>query len=522
MKRIAAILLTMAVALCAALPVFAAGTIEVTEDVSVSDDYDWTRFKGQNVTLNVYNWGEYISNGSDDSVDVVAAFEKLTGIKVNYTTFDSNESLYAKLKSGAANYDVIIPSDYMVAKMINEGMLAPAYAMSYGSFAYLLGAGHGLTGEVGSSAASMLPLKSISADHPYGSSEVSMEPMTSQLGNFVTVNTCSLTAPMQRVYGTGHDSTGENAAALTAPSPTLAMYGGASASLSAPFGVLSITATSVGWGKSALTAPMATLVSDGRVSGMANAALAPPMAKMVGYSGAVCDVTLTGRPTLVATGTTGAIGGATLTCPLFALVAGATAENHGSANLIAPSPRMGDTAQAWLVAPMARLVAIGSATVTVDYEAYSINLTHSDPEATDEVTRYTNFPFERIVRYQGSYFGMAADGLYLLEGNTDDGAPIEWALRTGTTDFGKSQKKNTASGYVGGRLGPSTTFTVLTGEKQENNYPYTTPRGSTAQNYRQKFGRGLDARYYAFQLEGDGELEIDDLDIEVVMRTRRI
>lgn len=125
MKRIAALLLTLAVALCAALPVLAAGTIEVTEDVSVSDAYDWTRFKGQNVTLNVYNWGEYISNGSDDSVDVVAAFEKLTGIKVNYTTFDSNESLYAKLKSGAANYDVIIPSDYMVAKMINEGMLAP-------------------------------------------------------------------------------------------------------------------------------------------------------------------------------------------------------------------------------------------------------------------------------------------------------------------------------------------------------------------------------------------------------------
>ena len=130
MKRIAASLLSV-LALMAALtlawPVsaMAAGTIEVTEDVSVSDDYDWTRFKGQNITLNVYNWGEYISNGSDDSVDVVAAFEKLTGIKVNYTTFDSNESLYAKLKSGAANYDVIIPSDYMVAKMIAEGMLKP-------------------------------------------------------------------------------------------------------------------------------------------------------------------------------------------------------------------------------------------------------------------------------------------------------------------------------------------------------------------------------------------------------------
>ena len=125
MKRFAVLLLALAMMVCCALPAFAAGTIEVTEDVSVSDDYDWTRFKGQNVAINVYNWGEYISNGSDDSVDVVSAFEQLTGIKVNYTTFDSNESMYAKLKSGAANYDVVIPSDYMVAKMISEGMLKP-------------------------------------------------------------------------------------------------------------------------------------------------------------------------------------------------------------------------------------------------------------------------------------------------------------------------------------------------------------------------------------------------------------
>ena len=124
MKRFAVLLLTLALAVCCTLPAFAADTIEVNEDVSVSGDYDWTRFKGQNMTLNVYNWGEYISNGSDDSVDVVDAFQKLTGIHVNYTTFDSNESLYAKLKSGAADYDVIIPSDYMVAKMISEGMLA--------------------------------------------------------------------------------------------------------------------------------------------------------------------------------------------------------------------------------------------------------------------------------------------------------------------------------------------------------------------------------------------------------------
>ena len=67
MKRFAVLLLALAMTVCCALPAFAAGTIEVTEDVSVSDDYDWTRFKGQNVAINVYNWGEYISDGSEGS-----------------------------------------------------------------------------------------------------------------------------------------------------------------------------------------------------------------------------------------------------------------------------------------------------------------------------------------------------------------------------------------------------------------------------------------------------------------------
>ena len=63
------------------------------------------------VTINVYNWGEYIANGTDDSLDVNAEFTRRTGIRVNYTTFDSNESLYSKLVGGGADYDVIIPSD---------------------------------------------------------------------------------------------------------------------------------------------------------------------------------------------------------------------------------------------------------------------------------------------------------------------------------------------------------------------------------------------------------------------------
>ena len=79
--------LCAALSLACTLPAYAAEgeMLEVNEDISVSADYDWTRFANDHLTLNVYNWGLYISDGSDDSVNVISAFEDLTGIKVNYT-----------------------------------------------------------------------------------------------------------------------------------------------------------------------------------------------------------------------------------------------------------------------------------------------------------------------------------------------------------------------------------------------------------------------------------------------------
>ena len=81
--------------------------------------------------LNVYNWGEYISDGSEGSLDTIHAFEHWyeetygEEVRVNYTTYPSNEDMYNKLSSGAVSYDVIIPSDYMIARMAEEGLLYP-------------------------------------------------------------------------------------------------------------------------------------------------------------------------------------------------------------------------------------------------------------------------------------------------------------------------------------------------------------------------------------------------------------
>lgn len=87
--------------------------------------------------LNVFNWGEYISNGLDDSLDINAEFEKITGIKVNYVTYESNESMYSKMKGGGVSYDIIIPSDYMIARMANEGMLKKFNPESLSNYKYI-------------------------------------------------------------------------------------------------------------------------------------------------------------------------------------------------------------------------------------------------------------------------------------------------------------------------------------------------------------------------------------------------
>ncbi len=109
------------------------------QTLTIADPDYYTRFKGKGLSINVYNWGEYISTGADEgTLDVNGEFEKLTGIKVNYTNFATNEELYAKLKGGGAAYDVIIPSDYMISKMIDEEMIQPLDFKNIPNFEYIM------------------------------------------------------------------------------------------------------------------------------------------------------------------------------------------------------------------------------------------------------------------------------------------------------------------------------------------------------------------------------------------------
>jgi len=92
----------------------------------------------EQITLNVYNWGQYIADGSDGSMEVVKEFEaRYPHIKVNYSTYDSNEIMYSKLANGGITVDLIIPSDYMIARMISEDMLLPLDFSNIPNYQYI-------------------------------------------------------------------------------------------------------------------------------------------------------------------------------------------------------------------------------------------------------------------------------------------------------------------------------------------------------------------------------------------------
>ena len=121
MKKIITFLLCLILSL-STLPLFAFADDEYFSQEQI--DY-YKNLGLQGTTVNVYNWGEYISDGSEGSIDVVKEFEKLTGCKVNYTNFESNENMYSKLTGGGVSYDVIVPSDYMIERLKQEKLIQP-------------------------------------------------------------------------------------------------------------------------------------------------------------------------------------------------------------------------------------------------------------------------------------------------------------------------------------------------------------------------------------------------------------
>ena len=140
---------------------------------------------------------------------------------------------------------------------------------------------------------------------------------------------------------------------------------------------------------------------------------------------------------------------------------------------------------------------------------------------TGAVSRYLRYGFDSFAQIGGHYFGVAEDGVYLLEGNTDAGQRIEARAGTGLLDLGAKELKHVSAVYLDAASDGVLSVRVQAGQQQ---YTYQARRASqyNAQQ-RVDIGRGLRATHYSFELLNSGaDFELDAMDVNVAKSARRI
>jgi hypothetical protein len=281
-----------------------------------------------------------------------------------------------------------------------------------------------------------------------------------------------------------------------------------------------------------MSAPAPTLVASGKISSVGKASIVlsgkVTMNARTGWRSAA--LTFSGGYSMESSGIQDSSAHARLTSPKLSLLASAITETLAHADLLLPMIYSSAPTTVKLTLPTYQLRFTASGDIALEYEAYSLTLSHaidtpaqSIEMATEAMTRYTRYPFTQIVRFGSSYYGASTDGLYLLEGDTDDGAPIAWDFELTQNDFGQPNLKRIVSSVIGGRIPPLSNFTLKIGERADETYSYNNAHDTTVQNYRQRFGRGVRARYLSVGMNcaQGSDFEIDSISMEVETLSRK-
>jgi hypothetical protein len=284
----------------------------------------------------------------------------------------------------------------------------------------------------------------------------------------------------------------------------------------------SITGTTEVHGSVVGTLPLPTLTASATVDLGARAYLTTVTKySLAAYGGGRAVGELSGYA-LTAGGLTDKVGKAVLKAPRPTLVATGTTDNVATVIGTLPALRAAPSAVVIKKLPRATLVAVGTTGAPAAYEAYSLTFFDTRDGVDVAGTHYTDFPFDRIVRFNNKYYGMKADGLFELSGDTFDGAPIIAVVKTADTDFDTDMLKRPISLYFAGEIRADFRMTVTTAEIQDDQYTYRTADKTGARNYRVMFGKGVRARYigYAFTNTNGGDFVLDDIAPEIAVLRR--
>ena len=348
--------------------------------------------------------------------------------------------------------------------------------------------------------------------------------MPTALSSMRTGARISSSMPAPRVAATGRPSEESVTTAMPMAQVSARMGNNVGAAMPMPVAAAEVTTTIMVNVQASMPSPRSAAVIT--ATALANVTTSMPMVRSDVRMGNRVGAQMP-RVTTLAIGKAGSMISVTTIMPMASVEAEITAEGVMRVACAMPMLQPGPWGRVTTVMPMARVSIIAQSVVEVTYEAYAVNLKPGS-KMPNQVTRYTNYPFNQIVRFQGRYIGVADDGLYELGGDTDYDATTPagpaWALYTGETDFNSPQKKNVREAMFAGRLGPSATASVSVREAVAQTYDATIVRGSSAQNHRIKYGRGLSARYWAFGWSdpAGGVCEPDAIEFEAAELGRKL
>lgn len=288
--------------------------------------------------------------------------------------------------------------------------------------------------------------------------------------------------------------------------------------LTAPMQVLAGHVEVEGVARGAVTVPMQTLTGAGLAGVGFSASLGVPMQRLstrVGWSAALRVPLVTGA----GQGTTDERWTAALQVPLVQGTGTISVYGYGfrvavEVPLIGPGPY----ARAGLTVPLQQL--FSTFVLPETFEAWVLN-TRLD---TGGITRWTNVPFIGFTRVGDSTFAVGNDGnLYLLGGDLDVAAPIEWEFETGLSDLGSPALKHIPYLYLDGIINGEIEIVLLDDRGREFAYEYDTKdRGNVHQPHRRKLGNGIRTRNVGFRLRSTSGayIELDSLEVEATNTQR--
>ena len=280
---------------------------------------------------------------------------------------------------------------------------------------------------------------------------------------------------------------------LEAPKPSLLLYTGTIISVESELPNLEVTAVSGGVASVSLTAPSAILGIDAQGDQVGSVSLQPSL------------------PTLAVTAASGSVATVELEATPPTLQVTAFAVGESVVELVAPLPTLvvtpaeGSTSTVTLIAPLPELYVYTDLDAALGgvYLGWCMNV-----EST-KVSNYTNFPFNALVQYGGQPYGVAADGIYLLEGGDDNGANINSELKFGYDDFGSDRFKRLPHVYVGCKSAGNLQFTLSVDGGPETATSFS-PEEEGIHNTRVKPGRGHRGRYWQ-----PGLVNVEGVDFDI-------